>query len=1205
MGCASSVSATTSGPTEHAPRRSSKVSPVKTDEQRNEKNAASETSEKNENHIQSPPNAVHAEMDVKNKELLAKISKLEAEIDHSKAQAEEQNAKLQKQLQDTKTQSEAMISMLQKDLDSTKQELDATKSELELAKVSLNESKTQKTIDEEPAFQESVQPDSDNPNHAPVSEDDRQQSDELKTYDEENKEQETTSKDPANAEPAPSSITNTEKGTGEEGKKDEKAFNAFHLPESEDMEDEVRQFKVISASQANLATGLHDQLMMIRNLICKLAIQINVSYGQEEDNESAFKSHLEELKTKLEARLDAIQKHIVNQRESLEFQSPEFQEEIRLLREQEEKKKIAYREMMEANQTPLTEEEKRLLEEKALAMKEMRRKREYVSKFHTTPNIPSRVLEEGVLRIFLSSTFRDMQKERDYFFQHGVPEIKEFAKTYGVELVFIDLRWGLTLDDSRNGKVVIRCCESIEKCPYFVCLLGAKYGWIPNHSKADEWDPETDSRYPQISGYENKSVTDYEIMFASMGQKPASNRALFYFRDHEHALQNLGEGEDPSLINPIDDEQDALQQRLKEVIQTRFPAQTYQGEAHFTKLVVDDLKALIEVDFVVPEEMDKEEMAHLQFMRHRLAGFEGRSELIESVMENIKQQLSLDDSPILALAAESGIGKSSLMAALVREANTRYSKDSCVSFHFVGCTNQSSFVTSILQRTWANVNEFISLNIGDEVKVREASKAGIKRLFELYAEAVSNTTDKKVIIFIDAVNQLAPSQEHPYPQTMGWLPTKAPKNVAIVVSSIDTHESSKVMTENEVNILPVKRLSHDEIIQAAISYLKKFDKTLTTEQSEAIVRDSDDTGHPLYLRIFLDELRLFGVFERLDHEINTLLSTNGVVELYQLVCSRWEAKYGIDVVVQALSVLYISRIGLSENELDKYMSDQLGSGFNLSDWKSFLYALVDSLFVRNGRYAFFHQLLMEAVSKKYLEDEAHVKDCHLRYGVWLEASLDMDHSDDDEIAEVVHAYLKANAYQQAANFLSKSKVVTSMMGGRHRYEFLDSWRKLNANGQSDTETYKDLALEISDCGRSMIDYFRETQQFEFLITTVEKRLEMISIEDEKHVDYFTLGWTLFDTSRLRDAVSFHQKALDIRLRLFGEDNSLVADSYNHIGLCHWAMGSYKVALVNYEKSLAIRTRLYGDNHVDVAQSNNNFGALYHSMRRFHHYSLIF
>eukprot|EP00002_Diphylleia_rotans_P017508 TRINITY_DN339_c0_g3_i6.p1 TRINITY_DN339_c0_g3~~TRINITY_DN339_c0_g3_i6.p1 ORF type:complete len:319 (-),score=60.27 TRINITY_DN339_c0_g3_i6:1183-2139(-) len=316
------------------------------------------------------------------------------------------------------------------------------------------------------------------------------------------------------------------------------------------------------------------------------------------------------------------------------------------------------------------------------------------------------------------------------------------------------------------------------------------------------------------------------------------------------------------------------------------------------------------------------------------------------------------------------------------------------------------------------------------------------------------------------------------------------------------------MTENEVNILPVKRLSHDEIIQAAISYLKKFDKTLTTEQSEAIVRDSDDTGHPLYLRIFLDELRLFGVFERLDHEINTLLSTNGVVELYQLVCSRWEAKYGIDVVVQALSVLYISRIGLSENELDKYMSDQLGSGFNLSDWsvvwynasvsrvflreffyvvvhqmkinpmipsnlpsspqlrlllnqkyrKSFLYALVDSLFVRNGRYAFFHQLLMEAVSKKYLEDEAHVKDCHLRYGVWLEASLDMDHSDDDEIAEVVHAYLKANAYQQAANFLSKSKVVTSMMGGRHRYEFLDSWRKLNANGQSDTETYKDLAL---------------------------------------------------------------------------------------------------------------------------------------------------
>ncbi len=54
-----------------------------------------------------------------------------------------------------------------------------------------------------------------------------------------------------------------------------------------------------------------------------------------------------------------------------------------------------------------------------------------------------------------------------------------------------------------------------------------------------------------------------------------------------------------------------------------------------------------------------------------------------------------------------------------------------------------------------------------------------------------------------------------------------------------------------------------------------------------------NTGHPLYLRVVLDELRIFGVYERVDAELCEMLDKKGVVNLFNLVMHRWEKKYGL------------------------------------------------------------------------------------------------------------------------------------------------------------------------------------------------------------------------------------------------------------------------------------------------------------------------
>ena len=48
------------------------------------------------------------------------------------------------------------------------------------------------------------------------------------------------------------------------------------------------------------------------------------------------------------------------------------------------------------------------------------------------------------IRVFLSSTFRDMMSERDYLIKEVFPELSHRCHQRGLELTDIDLRWGVT-----------------------------------------------------------------------------------------------------------------------------------------------------------------------------------------------------------------------------------------------------------------------------------------------------------------------------------------------------------------------------------------------------------------------------------------------------------------------------------------------------------------------------------------------------------------------------------------------------------------------------------------------------------------------------------------------------------------------------------------------------------------------------------------
>src|SRR5438067_13615285 len=83
------------------------------------------------------------------------------------------------------------------------------------------------------------------------------------------------------------------------------------------------------------------------------------------------------------------------------------------------------------------------------------------------------------VRVFISSTFRDMHAERDHLVKVVFPALRERLEPHRVHLVDIDLRWGVTREQAENDQVLELCLQQAGECDIFLGLLGGRYGWVP------------------------------------------------------------------------------------------------------------------------------------------------------------------------------------------------------------------------------------------------------------------------------------------------------------------------------------------------------------------------------------------------------------------------------------------------------------------------------------------------------------------------------------------------------------------------------------------------------------------------------------------------------------------------------------------------------------------------------------------------------
>jgi len=176
------------------------------------------------------------------------------------------------------------------------------------------------------------------------------------------------------------------------------------------------------------------------------------------------------------------------------------------------------------------------------------------------------------VRVFLSSTFRDMHAERDHLIKVTFPVLRERLLPHRVELYDIDLRWGITEDEERNQKVVRLCLEQVDECrPFFLAFLGHRYGWVPEQIPAD-----ATAKYPFVARFPGVSVTELELRHGAMID-PQGKHALVMLRS-EGALASIPEATRNRDFLEVDPTVQAKLRRLREELEAcPFPVQPYSA----------------------------------------------------------------------------------------------------------------------------------------------------------------------------------------------------------------------------------------------------------------------------------------------------------------------------------------------------------------------------------------------------------------------------------------------------------------------------------------------------------------------------------------------------------------------------------------------------------------------------------------------------
>ncbi|NOR56596.1 MAG: tetratricopeptide repeat protein [Sulfurovum sp.] len=304
----------------------------------------------------------------------------------------------------------------------------------------------------------------------------------------------------------------------------------------------------------------------------------------------------------------------------------------------------------------------------------------------------------------------------------------------------------------------------------------------------------------------------------------------------------------------------------------------------------------------------------------------------EGILKDIDSYISSQSKEALIIYGKSGIGKTSLIAKSVQEAENKVDSSKKILYRFIGATPYSSSSKEIL----SSLFEELGIDIRSEKEKKGVKDETIQVIdyvqetleefsYRIYDEIRNIKED--LVIFIDAVDQLENDEQ------FLWLPNNLPSNVKIVISALSDEKyeeatqyfktlKKRIKVDNLIEIA-----DFNEPLQLLNSLLKKENRTLQEDQENYFLEQYKTANSPLYVVIALQELKHWKSYDYVEgsaskehgveHDLKQ--TQRGIIKEFIENLSGFY-HHNKEFVSKVLGYIYASRDGLSESELLQLIS---------------------------------------------------------------------------------------------------------------------------------------------------------------------------------------------------------------------------------------------------------------------------------------------
>lgn len=827
---------------------------------------------------------------------------------------------------------------------------------------------------------------------------------------------------------------------------------------------------------------------------------------------------------------------------------------------------------------------------------------------------------------FISSTFKDMQFERDLFQLEILPEIRRFLRQYGENVNFTDLRWGVDTSnlDSNEGsrKVLSVCLDEIDKAqPYFIVLLGERYGWIPDEALIEDAVNQKQLDFEDL----NKSVTALEIEYGAL--KNAENpHCLFYFREPIN-FNNL-DSEEIAAYKAEDDYHKQKLDLLKEEINKTFPDRVHHYSVNwdnekkqivdyedFVNQVTNDIKQLLIEELGDIKEQDWQQSEIKEdwlFVEEKKDLFAARENLLIELVKNIKNQ------KLLFIQGVPGVGKSTLVATLAYHLN-KSNVTTLVSI--CGNTNMSTNAINIIQQQVYMLENLLEKphfkdqtstleltvdemdNSSNEVSLEsnnslEKWKSRWRDLLFEYR----NKSKETICIIIDAVDQLGKDDIR---DNLEFLPNSLPEDTYVIVSATPDFPVPKIWPyQNDGKLFKLEKLTLEEARKIIKSTLERESKELDNSIIESLMQKKEITN-PLYLNIILQQLILmnnedFTAIRKSGDDIKAInkhlseIIENSSDEVENLIVeffNRMGTRINEEQTEKIFKLLALSRYGLREQDLEGIFK------LNGWEWNSLDFARLQkylSSFLRerdDGRADFTHKVIRSSYLDVISEEEK--KDLNYKIYEWLDQL-----SQDDPIKEH-EFYLLAKKFDKKQEILD---FINELTENKNEVGLNILSQEIRDDSLLDEEGFNTIIGSLNDLTNIKLFYdffnyyvlpkynltFDQLEVLEKLLQSILSSLD--NLKGETSLEYYNnylnfyrkSGEVQLSLGVIQEALKYYQKALKIAKKInqqwpisYTQDE--VAQCYEDIAKIYQILNQRTDSLSNFTKSLKLKKGTKSEN----------------------------